>query len=68
MTGVRVVGYTDWYAVRQHGNEYTAYPDGTVEKTGEHLGADESIWGWFTSDFDGGVRISGPDTDPPFKD
>ena len=36
ITGARVVAYTDQYAVTPHGEEWTAYPDGRVEQTGDH--------------------------------
>jgi hypothetical protein len=48
ITGAKVIGYSDWYAVVPHGTEFTAYPDGTSKKTGQHTPLRESIWGWLT--------------------
>ncbi len=33
--GVKVVGWTDTYAVEPHGEEFTACPDGSYNKTGD---------------------------------
>ena len=33
--GMKVVGWDDWYAIVPHGKEWTAWPDGTLEQTGD---------------------------------
>ena len=60
MTDSNVVGYTDTYAVTPYGDEYTARPDGTIEKTAE-LGAYRDAWYqrmriWFNGGADADVK------------
>jgi hypothetical protein len=43
LTGCRVVGYDDVYAIKPHGQQWIAKPDGTVEK-GEKLTAYKDSW------------------------
>jgi len=43
LTGLTVIGYDDTYAVKPHGQQWIAKPDGTVEK-GEKYPAYKDSW------------------------
>jgi hypothetical protein len=51
LSGAKVIGYDDWYAINPHGFEYTATPNGMVRRTDKFRNYQGSWEKWLNDTF-----------------